>query len=69
MSDLFISPFHPAYRKPDVWCPVTEYQQKSKELPYIDWQKLSNQYKVESITYNNSGKMVEIKSSLLELLI
>ena len=38
MSDLFISPFHPAHRKPDVVSPVTPSQAQSKELP-IDSKK------------------------------
>ena len=38
MSDLFISPFHPANRKPDLVCPITPYQQKSNELPALDTQ-------------------------------
>ena len=69
MSDLFISPFHVAYRKPDVVSPVTPSQANMKELPYIDWQKQSKEYKIESITYNNSGKVIEIKGNLLEFFV
>jgi len=69
VSDLFISPFHPVYRKPDAWCPVTEYQQKSKELPYINWQRLSNQYTIESITYGKNAQVIETKNNVLEILI
>jgi hypothetical protein len=41
MSGVFISPFHPAFRKPDCVSPVTPAQASSKEHPSIDWQKPS----------------------------
>jgi hypothetical protein len=66
MSDLFISPFHPAYRKLDLVSPVTPYQASTKELPFIDWHKQSNQYKVESMTYDNTGRMTTSQSYTLE---
>jgi len=68
MSDLFISPFHPAYRKPDVVSPVTPAQMNSKEHPYIDWQKQSSQYKIESITYNYMGRIIIASGNTLEVI-
>ena len=69
MSDLFISPFHVAYRKPDVVSPVTPSQANMKELPYIDWQKQSKEYKIESITYSYQGELILTSSNVLEILI
>lgn len=69
MSDLFISPFHPAYRKPDVVSPVTPAQANTKELPYIDWQKQSNEYIVESVTYSYNGNLILTSGNTLEILV
>lgn len=56
MSDLFISPFHPAYRKPDVVCPVTPSQAQSKELP-IDSKKSTMVLEI----YDRLGRVEEYR--------
>jgi len=56
MSDLFISPFHPAYRKPDVVCPVTPSQAQSKELP-IDSKKSTMVLEI----YDRLGRVKEYR--------
>jgi hypothetical protein len=61
MSDLFISPFHPAYRKPDVVSPLTPAQASSKEHPSIDWQKPSKGLTPELIIYDRFGRTKEYR--------
>ncbi len=56
MSDLFISPFHPAYRKPDVVSPVTPSQAQSKELP-IDSKKSTITLEI----YDRLGRVKEYR--------
>ena len=61
MSDLFISPFHPAWRKQDVVSPLTPAQASSKELPSIDWQKTSKELTPELIIYDRFGRTKEYR--------
>jgi hypothetical protein len=61
MSDLFISPFHPAWRKPDVVSPLTPAQASSKEQPSIDWQKPSKGSMPDLTVYDRLGRVKEYR--------
>jgi hypothetical protein len=61
MSDLFISPFHPAWRKPDVVSPLTPTQVSSKEHPFIDWHKPSKESMPDLTVYDKLGRVKEYR--------
>jgi len=61
MSDLFISPFHPAWRKPDVVSPLTPAQASSKEQPSTDWQKPSKGSTPDLTVYDRLGRVKEYR--------
>ena len=66
MTEIFVPPFSPIYNNSNVKYPVIETELLPKARDVDGLPERSRQFKVESITYDNTGRMTTSQSYTLE---